>query len=72
MYRTAATMNTTITTPMPIAIHWLVLAVDLMPRRFKTVNSSAKKMAQPKYGISGSTLPAALAHQMVQMIGLSM
>ena len=43
-------------------------ALALMPRRFRTVNSSAKKMAQTAKG-SGRKLTAALLHQITQMIG---
>ena len=45
-----------ITTPMPAANAVFTLAEVRMPRMFRMVKTSAKKIAHPQYGTPGANL----------------
>ena len=65
----AAAKNSTITTPRPAVINSLVRELALMPRMLRSVNSTAKNIAQAAKGTVGTKFIAALLHQITQMIG---
>ena len=72
MNRAAVTKIATTTMPMITAMPALIRAEVLMPRIFKRVNTTTKKIFQIQAGMPGANWLACPAHHTVHISGLSM
>jgi hypothetical protein len=72
MYRAAKAKKIAITMAIRVARTAFIRAEFLIPQRLGSVDAGKKKTAHIEYGMPGTKLMAALLHQIIMMMRLSL